>query len=278
LAHESEIVLIPGGRLAMLPLHAAGIGDTRFLDRWSVTYAPSLTAHLACRRRVEARAANPPRLLAITDPRGDLNASRNPASAFFPPAQTEAFAGNDARRSAVLAALPRCSHASFFTHARWDPDHPERSHIELAGDDRIEARDFAELDLSRSRMVALGACESGVPGVRVAPDEFQGMPVSLIEAGVPGVLATLWPVFNRAAERVLDRFFAAHIAEGLPPAVALRRAQRAVRNRAAQGDDGASTIVALGLRRPAAAAGKPARQAYDLSQPMFWAAFAYNGA
>ncbi len=105
----------------------------------------------------------------------------------------------------------------------------------------------------------------------------EGMPVSLIEAGVPGVLATLWPVFNRAAERVLERFFAAHIAEGLPPAVALRRAQLALRSNAEQGGDG-STMVALGLRRQAAQPDKPARRTYDLSQPMFWAAFAYNGA
>lgn len=288
---EAEVVLIPDGRLAALPLHAAGDGGACFLDRWAVSYAPSLSARTACKRRSQARAGEGGHLLAVTDPAGDLGWPANPAAGFFAPGQTDAFHGAGAARKDVVAALPRATYASFFTHAEWDADRPERSCIRLAGRDRIAAQDFAELALGRCRMVVLGACESGVPGLGSAPDEFQGMPACLIQAGVPGVLATLWPVFNRAADRLLRVFFQAHLRDGLSPAAALRRAQLACRDRAedwAVGADArfaaadAARPAALGIRRsavpPAAGAGIPAQPHHDPRRAMYWAAFAYTGA
>ncbi len=287
MAEEAEIVLIPDGRLSTLPLHAAGEADVCFLDRWAVSYAPSLSARAACWRRSQGRGGGSPRLLAVTDPAQDLGWPVNPASGFFPPEHTDTFYGAEARRAAVVTALPDATYVSFFTHAEWDADRPERSCIRLAGDDRIEARDFAELALHRCRMVVLGACESGVPGLGAAPDEFQGMPACLIQAGVPGVLATLWPVFNRAADALLEHFFRAHLNAGLTPAVALRRAQLACRD--AAGDQpvrsdarfammDAEAPAALGIRRSAPAAGEAkAIPVHDQRQPMYWAAFTYTG-
>ena len=287
MAEEAEIVLIPDGRLSALPLHAAGEGPGCFLDRWAVSYAPSLSARAACWRRSGRHEAGEPHLLAVTDPAQDLGWPVNPASGFFPPERTAAFYGWESRRAAVVAALPDATYVSFFTHAEWDADRPERSCIRLARDDRIEARDFAELALNRCRMVVLGACESGVPGLGTAPDEFQGMPACLIQAGVPGVLATLWPVFNRAADALLGHFFRAHLNAGLKPAVALRRAQLASRD--AVGDQSvrpdarfammeAEAPAALGIRRtPSTTEETKSIPVHDQRQPMYGAAFTYTG-
>lgn len=274
LAEETEIVLIPYGPLAALPLHALAGEGRCLLDRWAVSYAPSLSALLACRRGAAGYRAGKSRLLAVTDPELDLGRPDNPASGAFPAELIDGFHGAAARRSAVLEALPAAGYVSFFTHAIWDADRPERSRIRLGAGEHIEARDFATLSLGSCRLVVIAACESGVAGGTHAIEEFQGFPTSLIEAGVPAVVATLWPVVNDAADQVVRSFFRLHLAEGHSPAIALRRAQIACRTAGAQVGPG---TVAMGVRRRGQTNAPLARPKLDLGLPVFWAAFAITG-
>jgi tetratricopeptide (TPR) repeat protein len=272
----TEVILVPDGRLSALPLHAAGDGVDAFLDCWAVSYAPSLTAFLACRRRAEARSAGEARLLAVTDPGLDLGRLVNPASAAFPPAKVRALHGAEATRATVVGALPDATYVSFFTHAEWNQEHPERSALRLANGESLAAEDLAALDLGSCRLAVMGACESGVPGLRIAADEFRGMPSALLEAGIPGTLATLWPVFTHSTDRVVGDFFRHHLADGLSPARALRLAQLTQRRNAMTTDLG---LASMGIRRVTATSGQASvATSHDLSLPVFWAAFAYIGA
>ncbi len=276
LVEGSEVILVPDGRMSALPLHAAGDGKAAFLDRWAVAYAPSLMAFLACRRRAGARQHGDASLLAVTDPGLDLGRLVNPAATAFPPARVRALHGADATRSTVVEELPDAAYVSFFTHAEWNQERPERSALRLAGGELLAAEDLASLDLRRCRMAVMGACESGVPGLRVAADEFRGMPSALLEAGIPGTLATLWPVFTHSTDRVVADFFRHHLNEGLSPARALRLAQLAQRRSTEPVAPGAA---AMGIRRGGASpGGTAAATRHDLSLPVFWAAFAYIGA
>jgi CHAT domain-containing protein len=99
------------------------------------------------------------------------------------------------------------------------------------------------------------------------------MPAALLEAGIPGVLATLWPVFTDATDRIIAAFFRHHLGEGLTPAQALRRAQIALRQNRAIADIDAA---AMGMRRSEGKSLAPANR--DLSLPAYWAAFTYIGA
>lgn len=272
----SEVVMIPDGRLSALPLHAAGTADGAFLDRWAVSHAPSLAALLACRREAAVRGGAQGRLLAVTDPGLDLGRIANPAATAIAAGRVDALHGPAATRAAVIAALPDADYASFFSHALWDPVHPERSALQLAGGDRLSAGDLALLDLRRCRMAVLGACESGVPGLTIAADEFRGMPAALLEAGIPGVLATLWPVFTDTVDRIVADFMRHHVVEGMTPARALRRAQLSLRDAGAR----TSASAPMGMRRSPAAAETAAKAgpAHDLGLPAHWAAFAYIGA
>lgn len=272
----SEVVMIPDGRLSALPLHAAGTAETAFLDRWAVSYGPSLAALLACRRKAAVRGGAHGRLLAVTDPGLDLGRIVNPATVAMPSGRVDALHGPAATRAAVIAALPQADYASFFSHAVWDPVHPEHSALQLAGGDRLSAGDLALLDLHRCRMAVLGACESGVPGLNIAADEFRGMPVALLEAGIPGVLATLWPVFTDTVDRIVADFVRHHVVEGMAPARALRSAQLSMR----AAGPGARMPSPMGLRRSSTVEETPAAAdpGHDLGLPAHWAAFAYIGA
>ena len=68
-------------------------------------------------------------LLAVSDPNGDLATPRNPANDHFPADRIRDLAGAQASRDAVMGAMAQCAYASFFTHAWWEPDRPERASL-----------------------------------------------------------------------------------------------------------------------------------------------------
>src|SRR5262245_23097889 len=65
--------------------------------------------------------------------------------------------------------------------------------------------DFADA-LSNARLVVLSACHSGLRGTTL-PDEAIGMPSTFLEAGVPAVVATLWPVDDLSSALLMTRFY-----------------------------------------------------------------------
>ncbi len=66
----AQVTLSPPGLLGSLPLHAAGPSSeaTCFDDHWTVTYTPSIRAHLICRDRLRRNRELSPKLLAVIDP------------------------------------------------------------------------------------------------------------------------------------------------------------------------------------------------------------------
>ena len=86
-----------------------------------------------------------------------------------------------------------------------------------------------DLQLGVSRFAMLAACETGLHDLRQIPDEFLSLPVALNEAGVPGVVASLWPVPAGPTHAMVQGVFRRHIAGGLSPAAALRETQLALR-------------------------------------------------
>jgi CHAT domain-containing protein len=85
------------------------------------------------------------------------------------------------------------------------------------------------------------------------PDEFIGLPAALLEAGVPCVVASLWPVEASATQWLVERFFSAQLGSS-SPAAALRQAQIDMRRRT-------DTLGSI-----------------NFQEPFFWAAFAVTGA
>ncbi|MFE3937210.1 CHAT domain-containing protein, partial [Streptomyces goshikiensis] len=110
-------------------------------------------------------------------------------------------------------------------------------------------------------------------------DEVIGLPAGFLQAGAAGVIATLWAVDARATALLVARFYRAWRAEGLPPANALRLAQRWLRD----STNGELTAAFPALHRaPAHLA-----DAADLARwgegrpyraPEYWSAFVHVGA
>jgi len=238
----SRAILIPHGYLGLLPLHAAWTEDVaaptgrRYaLDTVSFSYAAN-AAVLATARTIATRSI-PDRLLAVDEPY-PVHASPLPSSAREVEAATSHFASatvlrrEKATRSRVLRALSAHSPPSvwhFSCHGTAGFAHALESGLLMANDERLTVRDLLGLRLSGIRLAVLSACETGLPGTTVL-DEVIGLPTGLLQAGVAGVVASLWSVNELSTMLLLVRFYELWRDEGLTAVEALRQAQIWVRD------------------------------------------------
>jgi CHAT domain-containing protein len=91
---------------------------------------------------------------------------------------------------------------------------------------RLEAARIAELDL-HANLAVLSACESA-SGRIVSGEGVLGISAGFLSAGVPSVVATLWPVQDRVAAQFVESFYDA-LEQGRTAASALKAAQERLR-------------------------------------------------
>lgn len=95
----------------------------------------------------------------------------------------------------------------------------------------LTAQEVANLDLANCQLVTLSACETAI-GARRGTD-FASLRNALHAAGARFVLASLWQVSDREAERLMRDFYTRLWRDGADPRTALREAQLAARERRA---------------------------------------------
>jgi CHAT domain-containing protein len=118
----------------------------------------------------------------------------------------------------------------------------------------VTGEKFAAVDLTQSRLVVLSACESGV-GERVLGEGVFGLQRAFHIAGARHVVATLWPVSDQDAVRLMDQFYAALLERNCTPAEALRQAQLTLIEQPTRpSEPAASEWVRRGIRFDAGAA------------------------
>lgn len=115
------------------------------------------------------------------------------------------------------------------THASVDDQNPWQSSLQLGNaEESISASEIAR-DRLDARLAVLAACSSA--GGRVLSGEgVLGLSSAFLSAGVPAVLATLWPVDDEASARLSEEFYRA-LAAGECAGAALERARLALRER-----------------------------------------------
>jgi CHAT domain-containing protein len=93
-------------------------------------------------------------------------------------------------------------------------------------DGYLRLREIYDLSLSAD-LVVLSACQTAL-GREVRRDGLVSITRGFLHAGARRVLATLWPVDDRATTLLMREFYRALLVDGLTPALALVRAKRAL--------------------------------------------------
>ena len=115
------------------------------------------------------------------------------------------------------------------THARVDDQQPWSSEIILDVNDpadRIQAGKIADLYLN-ARLAVLSACETG-SGRILSGEGVLGLSSAFLVAGVPVVVASLWPVDDGATAALMKEFYA-ELSVGHDVATALAGAREVIR-------------------------------------------------
>jgi CHAT domain-containing protein len=172
-------------------------------------------------------------LLAVVNPTGDLENATDEVTAIastFPQHSSRLLLGAEATPTKLCAEAANRTYLHFACHAAFNWLDPQNSGLVLAGGVPFTIRDIdAKLSLEGVRLITASACETGVTEFERTPNEFVGLPAALMQAGVPGVISTLWPVDDLSTALLMARFYYYHLRCGLDPATALGRAQRWLR-------------------------------------------------
>src|SRR6185436_15838391 len=93
-----------------------------------------------------------------------------------------------------------------------------------ADDSVLFAHDIYDLKLPRLRLAVLSACDTGA-GRYFGGEGVMNMARPFLSAGVPLVVASLWPVESNATAKLMIKFHRLRNEQGFPVAKALQKAQ-----------------------------------------------------
>jgi CHAT domain len=213
---EAPLVIVPTGAVHALPWAALPSLSGRPL-----VVAPSLTlwCDLAARplshRRKTALVAGP-RLRHSAAEVKELGALRPGATVLY---------GKAATAEATFAALDGAAIAHLACHGHFRADSPLFSSLELA-DGLLNVYELERLRRA-PEIVVLSACDLGLSQTHPG-DELLGLTAALLGMGTRTVVASVVPVPDAAARRLMLAFHQ-HLLAGDAPAAALARAQARVR-------------------------------------------------
>jgi CHAT domain-containing protein len=301
---SKAVVIIPSGLLSIFPIHAAPYAvngkNSSLLDEFTVTYVPSAMTLEHTRQALQGMEDKRLSLMAVGDPftEGipDLPFARTEVeevAKLFP--RSLSLYERDATVQEVLKNFGGTTHLHFSCHGYFNPDSPLDSGILLSNNENMTLRNLLDQSgLSGTRLAVLSACQTAITDFKRLPEEAIGLPAGFLQAGVQGVIGTLWPVNDFSTALLMIQFYRYHIngdpdtREGpMRPAAALRKAQiwlRNVKNRdikeyvkialpefhsrltASQAD---GIYKALALEN---------ENVNPFEHPYFWAGFTFNGA
>ncbi len=266
-AHATSVVWSPDGVLHHLPLNAVLHDPGAAMPAPPCARVPA-AAVLAGLREGDDTVVAPRGVLAVAAPhtaRGEPLHGADAEVAWL----AHRFRGVSRPRPAELAVTDEipgvwlADHAVIHlaAHARLDEQRPWNSYLELTtrGDSLVlRASDVARLHLG-ARLAVLSSCASAGAQV-VAGEGMLGLATGFLSAGVPAVIATLWPVDDATTARLMGDFYEA-LATGAPAIDALARAQARCRQNPATRHpfywagfvvvgDGATTVPLPPRRRP----------------------------
>ncbi|MET0983652.1 MAG: CHAT domain-containing protein [Telluria sp.] len=233
IAPGQRLLVVPHGALHYLPFQALHDGQAYLAERHALAYAPSAGIGLQLAQR---RPRADPRLVAFGNPRTEAQyalpaAAREVQSiaALFPEKAVFLEAAASNRQFRQNAGKGSVLHMA--AHAQVDLVDPLESRILLAPEERdtgfLNARDVYGLNLDRTALVTLSACESGLGRIENG-DEIVGFTRSFLTAGASALLVSLWPVSDESTEVLMTALYR-ELAAGKDAAQALQTAQMAVR-------------------------------------------------
>jgi len=253
---STVLAVIPDDDLERLPYSALydRVNAQYVAERRATAMAPSAALFMQSEVRARERLARDEQMVVVEATSGGANVTVLPEAtteaqsiaALYPHAVViDSF---EKAASGVLSQARNASLLHFVGHTQSTSDFSTRAlRLGDGGDSMLRTTDILAASLPKLRLAYLSACETDQGPVLKAEGSMT-LARSFFAAGVPIVVATLWPVDDSIA-RVAANSFYGHLRDGSSPAEALRQAQVALlaRNPAARADWAAFRVIGAGI-------------------------------
>jgi CHAT domain-containing protein/tetratricopeptide (TPR) repeat protein len=303
-----RVIVVPHRYLHLLPLHAVPLPDgTPWGDRITVQYVPSATVLVRVLRSWVRSPYTPVdyrlgRLgykavcISYSDPSDEypLNFDKQETQSVVAETGAELLLGQDATPGRVKEAISEAGYIHFVCHGVFSRKSPLDTHLRLAPEKDVYPCGisanyapltlgdiFCKVQLPKTRLVVLSSCETGQTRIERLHEEYISLPSGFLYAGAQTVVSSLWPVSDLATW-LLMRTFLKEIASGSSSSLALRNAQRSLRELPREAILQEVTAVTdkeqdTDKRRRMVAEGQQLGGDYPFASPYWWAGFVIHG-
>ena len=225
---NAHVIFIPQDALFQVPFPALqDAKGNHLIEKHTIRTAPSIQV-LALTRQQRQKLANQPanrrgKALVLGNPTmpqvslfpGEPKQALSPlpgaeaeAKAIAPLLNTQAILGAQGTKAAIVQKMPQASIIHLATHGLLDDVQGLGSAIALApsgkDDGLLTAAEIFDMKLQAS-LVVLSACNTGEG--RITGDGVIGLSRSLISAGVPSVIVSLWAVPDAPTAELMQTFY-----------------------------------------------------------------------
>jgi CHAT domain-containing protein/tetratricopeptide (TPR) repeat protein len=230
----AELVIVPHGILHYVPFAALTDGKRYFGDDHAISYLPSASILQSIRRRAAPIGR---RILAVSQSRAEgkpvLSYADKEAAGVAKLYHTQSLPTGRATRAEFMKRAPAYRTIHLAAHAELNTNSPLFSRLLLSPDSgdsgAIEVREVYGMDLARTDLVVLSACQTQL-GEQSKGDDIVGLNRAFIYAGASSVIASLWTVDDEATSLLMKAFYG-HLKHGMSKAAALQAAQAATRKK-----------------------------------------------
>jgi tetratricopeptide (TPR) repeat protein len=221
---EARVIFVPQGELFLVPFPALQDAQGKYLvEKHTILTVPAIQVLDLTRQKRQQVGGSAKDILVVGNPTmpkvslvpGDppqqlatLPHSEQEAFAIAQLFHTQALIGNQASKTAIVQQLPTARIIHLATHGLLDNIRGMGSAIALApcGTDNglLTAEEILELNLN-AELVVLSACNTGMG--RLTGDGVIGLSRSLISAGTPSVMVSLWAVPDAPTADLMMEFY-----------------------------------------------------------------------
>jgi CHAT domain-containing protein/Tfp pilus assembly protein PilF len=222
---NQRVIFVPQGELFLVPFPALQDKQGKYLiEKHTILTSPSIQVlELTRQQRQKVKQAAVSEALVLGNPTmpsvspkigekpqqlKDLPGAKREAEAIASLLNTKALTGDEATKATVLARLPQARFVHLATHGLFDDFQGLQSAIALAPNKNdnglLTAEEILNLKLN-AELVILSACDTGRG--RITGDGVIGLSRSLISAGVPSVIVSLWSVPDAPTAELMTEFY-----------------------------------------------------------------------
>lgn len=239
---NERVIFVPQGELFLVPFAALQDKNAKYLiEKHTILTAPAIQIlQLTRQQQKRVKTSNVKNALVLGNPTmpsvppkiGDkpqklppLPGTQQEAESIAPLLNTKALTGNKATKAAVLTQISKARIIHLATHGFFDDFQGLESAIALAPTSNdsglLTAREILELNLN-AELVVLSACNTGRG--KITGDGVIGLSRSLIAAGTPSVVVSLWSVPDAPTAELMQEFYINMYQKRLNKAQSLRQA------------------------------------------------------